>query len=125
MQKSFEYCYTTQAIGDINIEDIGNCCIEAMSDMGETYYFLSRTNNGFTILFQYGPFVKDSDILEKSVSCTFKRIEYKESQIITAINKFLNNPYANITQAYEVDDYKEALKNCIDIVEYVCKEHVF
>lgn len=120
----FEYFYMTQAAGSLSIEDPGNCAIKAFADNGTEYIFASRTSLGSTMLFNFGPIVRDSEVLPKSVNCSFKRIDYSESQINTAIKKFLNNPYANITQAYEAD-YKEALDDCIDIAEYMKKENSF
>ena len=122
MQKTFEYCYTTQAIGDVLVEDIGNCCLKAFNDLGEEYYLITRTREGITAIFQFGPTVPNMEIPLKSVSLTFKRINYTESTINKIIDKFLNNPYANITQVLVVTDYNEILDSCIDIVDYLKQE---
>ena len=34
MQGTFEYFYTKSAFGQLDIEDIGNCCIQACNDEG-------------------------------------------------------------------------------------------
>lgn len=120
----FNYYFTTQAIGNLLIDDIGNCAIEANSDDGCFYYFVSKTTLGFTRIFQYGPLVKSSDVMHKSVRCTFKRIEYDQNKVAKEIKSFLNQPFVTITQAIEIDP-KEALNNCISIIEYMKDDEAY
>ena len=49
---------------------------------------------------------------------SFKRIDFDERKINKTIDAFLNNPYANITQAQEIS-IENALNNCIDMIEYI------
>lgn len=114
----FEYFYVQSINASINIDDIGNCAIAAYTDLGEVYYLVIKTLLGTTMVFQYGPLVDGSDILHKSVNCSFKRIGFKESAIQKVITNFLNNPYAKITQAVEITP-EEAYENCINIIEYM------
>ena len=66
--KHFEYFYTQQAVGQLNIEDLGNCAIEAFNDEGSHYYLVIKTQLGQSIVMEAGPFAIDISILEKSVS---------------------------------------------------------
>lgn len=118
MRKTFEYFYSREAIGNLDVEDIGNCSIEANDDLGNFYYMVIDTNLGFTRIFEYGPCNSDFNELPKAVGCTFNRIEFNEKQIQKRIYSFLNAPHRNITQAQLVDrDY--ALDGCKDIIEYM------
>ena len=114
----FDYFYTTSVNGTLEIEDIGNCCIEACTDIHECVYLLLDTKLGVTKVFQYGPIIPESEILEKSCICSFKRIDYSYNKIKKAIETFLNNPYIKITQAREIDKEK-CFKNCINIIDYM------
>lgn len=114
----FEYFYVQSINASIDIDDIGNCAIAAYTDLGEVYYLVIKTILGTTMIFQYGPLVDGSDILHKSVNCSFKRIGYKDTAIQKVINNFLNNPYAKITQAIEISP-EEVYENCIDIIKYM------
>ena len=38
MSRSFEYFYTQTAMGELEVEDMGNCVIEASNDMGCFWY---------------------------------------------------------------------------------------
>ena len=100
--QEFEYFYTQQVNGILQVDNIGECCIEACTDMHECYYLIIRTSMGASRVFQYGPIVPESEILEKSCTCSFKRLDFNEIKLGNIIKNFLNKPYANITQAQEI-----------------------
>ena len=106
------------AIGQLDVEDIGNCAIEANDDLGIYYYLVIETYLGFTKIFEYGPVQPDFNELNKSVSCLFNRIEFNDKKISKRIYTFLNAPTRNITQAQMVDK-NYALDGCKDIIEYM------
>ena len=120
----FNYFYTATAIGNLSIEDIYKCAVEANNDDREFYYLVIDSKLGFSKIFQYGPLVKDSDIMHKSVKCSFKRIEVDQFKIEKEIKGFLNNPFANITQAVEIP-INEALANCKSLIEYMKDSEAF
>lgn len=124
MSRSFEYFYTQTAMDILEVEDTGNCVIEASNDTGMFWYLCIQTNLGWTKITEYGPATPDFFELPKSVSLLFNRIEYDERKIITAINMFLNNSKRNITQAREVtlDDMLDNTKN---ILEYIVDPNNF
>lgn len=115
---SFEYFYQRMAVGNLDIEDLGNCAIEANNDDGLFYYLLIETNLGFTKVFEYGPIQPDFHELPKSVKCTFDRIEYTEAKLSKIIQNFLNGGFKGITQA-QIIDKDTLLDNCTDIIEYM------
>lgn len=114
---NFEYFTVKTIMADIEIDSIGNCAIEANNDNGEFYYLVIRTDNGLSQVFEYGP-TCHSGILEKSVNCSFMRINYTDAKIGKIIKGFLNNPYHNITQAKEIT-IEEALEHCDDMLLYM------
>lgn len=116
--QEFEYFYTQQVNGILQVDNIGECCIEACTDMHECYYLIIRTSMGVSRVFQYGPIVPESEILEKSCTCSFKRLDFNEIKLGNIIKNFLNKPYSNITQAQEIS-IEDALNNCIDMIEYI------
>jgi len=44
--RTFEYFFTRQAVGELEVEDMGNCCIEATNDQGMLYYLVTDTKLG-------------------------------------------------------------------------------
>lgn len=118
MTNNFEYYYTKSAMGEITVDDVGDCAIEACNDDGLVWYLIIDTSLGNSRIFEYGPIMIDLEELPKSVTCKFDRIEFDERKINKRITEFLNSPYKNITQATVVP--KEiALDSCIDIIDYM------
>lgn len=124
MRQNFGYFYSSMAIGQLDVDDIGNCAIEANNDEGNYYYMVIETNLGFTKIFEYGPVQPDFNEMCKSVTCTFDRIEFNEKKISKRIYSFLNAPGKNITQA-QIVDKEYALDGCKDIIEYVRNSNNF
>ena len=114
----FNYFYEKRVNADIEIEDIGNCAIQAYNDDGKSFFLIIKTDLGLSSICTYGPLIEELDLLPKVVNCKFERITYKESKLKEIIDKFLNNPYNGITSAIEID-FNEALDKCIDILNYM------
>ena len=66
---NFDYFTVQTVMANIEIEDIGNCAIEANNDNGEFWYLIIRTTLGSTQIFEYGPTIH-TGIMEKSVNCS-------------------------------------------------------
>ncbi len=114
----YEYFYVAQVNGTIQIEDPGNCTIQANNDDGASYYLIIETWLGITRIFEYGPTRVDVDRLLNKVTCNFTRLNYNDLKINKAIDSFLNNPHRGITSAYEITK-EEALNNCKSIINYM------
>ena len=114
MRSSFNYFYTTTAEDCIDIEDIGNVCIQASNDTGQNWILLIRTKLGFSYILEYGPFFYGK--ITEYLSHTFQRIEYSEYKLEKKINKFLNEPKRVITQV-QIRDEEEALELMTNVVE--------
>ena len=115
---NFQYSYITQNQADLEIDDIGNCAIEALNDAAEAYYLVIKTKYGTTSVVSYGPIIPDVDVFPKSVNCSFKRLDYDEFKVEKIIDEFLNKGFRNISQAREISP-DEALSNCRSIIEYM------
>lgn len=116
-----KYFHMVTAMDSIEIEDVGQCAIEACNDSGAFYYLIIKTRDGFSDILEYGPIVLDVKILPKSVICNYTHIEYDQKKIVKIIDTFLNNPKRNITQAREIDK-EEALNNCRSLIGYMKEE---
>lgn len=117
MNASYEYFYVEQAVGNLDIEDIGNCCIQANNDNCEFYYLVILTDYGITRVLEYGPYVESYTPL--FITSAFQQFDYNEQRIDKLINKFLNNQKRQITQAILVDfdDIKNNLVNPINFIQ--------
>lgn len=121
---TIEYYYTKQVNGELEIEDLGNCCVVANDDQGLFYIIIVRTSLGTTRIMEYGPSAPDFDTLPKGVNQTFSRLDYNEGKIRSTIDKFLNNPYRQITQAF-VMDIQEGFALCKSITDYMMNEEAY
>ena len=116
----FDNQYTPQNF--IEIESVGNVCIEAINeDDGLYYYLLIKTSLGTTSIFEYGPVIPDIDKLFDSYVVSFDRMSYNEKKLSLFLRKWLNDRKRNITAAYVIDESK-FLDNYKDIA-YTIKNY--
>lgn len=99
----------------IEIENIGNVCIEAINENdGLFYYLLIKTSLGTTSIFEYGPVIPDIDKLFDSYNVSFNREQYNEKKLKIFISKWLNDRMKKITAANIIEE-KIFLDNYRDI----------
>lgn len=113
---TFEYLQRVIVDAELEVPDIGECCIQARNDLGEEWYLLIRSDMGFVDLIEYGPAHPDFNVLPNSVSLTYDHFEYSVFKLEKRIDKFLNNSKRMITQASvtEVDDIRKFIVNPVD-----------
>ena len=122
-----EYFFSQSAAASLNIEDFGNCAIEANNDDGLFWYLIIDTSLGWTRMLTYGPIDPLSPTMEESCTCSYARFEFNGPKIVKAIDRFLNTERKKImpiTQAREISR-DNALAHCKSIVEYMKGFEVF
>lgn len=109
-----EMCYMEQ----LDVEDIGNVCIRAVSEHELEYYIITKTILGKTFILKFGPILPDLQALWSGFSVNFSKIDYKEGKIIKEISAMLNNsnPKDKIAKAEVITEY-EAFSIFPDIIE--------
>lgn len=114
----FEYLYTMQATGNIDIENIGDFAISVTNDMCKEWLMIVRTEYGICQIIQYGPLLIDFDELPENVNYNYQRMEYNEGKLVRMIDKFINDPSKLATQVTEIsiDDATNRIVNMIDVV---------
>lgn len=112
----FEYLQRVVVEADLEVENIGECVIEATNDIAEFFYLIIKTQLGWTEVLEYGPCLPDMDILSSNYNIKYSRFEFNSSKIERIIDKFLNEPKRVITQAKVTDlpSIIECLVNPID-----------
>jgi hypothetical protein len=112
----YEYLATVQFTGVIDIDNIGNVCLEALNDFGMMWLLCIKTVEGQTEVIEYGPILVDIDKLSESVYYTYDRFQFDSRKIDRRIEQFINNPKRIITQVNEIDikDCKERIISMID-----------
>lgn len=115
---TFEYLQRVVVDGTLEVENVGECVIQANNDFGEEYYLIITTELGYTSILEYGPIVPDLDQLQPTYNIRYSNFEYSQFKIEKTIDKFLNEAKRLITQAkiVELEDIRENLINPIDKV---------
>lgn len=112
----FDNQLTPQNLIDVN--DIGQCCIECVNKEGSYYYIVIKTSLGTTTIVTCGPVDIDLDTLPNGYTTSLKRMDYKEDKIAKEIKFFLNDRTKKIVEAKEVS-LEEALNNFRDLATYL------
>ena len=120
----FKYAATNSYTAEIEIEAIGNVCIEAITSMGAMYYIMIHTHAGMTQVFEYGPTLVDLEYLPHNFTMNYERFEYSEPLVSRKIRSFLNNPKKNIFQA-KIVSMEEVMQNCPNIIKFVKEKFVY
>lgn len=121
----FKYFYVRTHTDALDVENIGNCFIEAFGDNGTRQYLWIRTELGFTKILEAGPYVDDGKIPCKSCDISFQSTEFSESKIIKRIESFLNTIKYHITQAFDKqEEYteEEKFEKLYNLINYMEKE---
>lgn len=122
----FKYYYVQTYSDILDIENLGNCFIEAFSDKGLKVYLWIRTELGFSKILEAGPYIDDGKIPCKVCDISFFQTEFSESKIIKRIQSFLNTPKYAITQAFDKqEEYteQEKFEKLYNIINYMEKEN--
>lgn len=113
LRVEFNNQYVPQNI--LEIESVGNVCIEAINENdGLFYYLLIKTSLGTTSIFEYGPVIPDIDKLYDNYLVSFNRMQYNEKKLNMFIIKWLNDRMKKITAANIIEE-KVFLDNYKDI----------
>ncbi len=82
----------------LDIPDIGDCALRCTSQDFEDYYLVVQTIMGKSYILTYGPVMADIDALEDNFALFYKKMDYKEGQIVKTINNLINDPHKNINE---------------------------
>ena len=115
---TFDYLERVVVDGQLEVDDIGQCIIQANNDLAEEFYLIIKTELGWSEILEYGPCVPDLELLQYNYQIKYSRIEYNQGKLERTIDKFLNDPKRMITQAKLValEDIHDNLINPIDKV---------
>ena len=87
----------------IEIDDVGNICLQLFNDLGYYWIIETRTQHGQTEIRTYGALSdshKGFTDLGFMFNCT--RLEYNDTKIKNFIDKFINDSKKGISQVFEI-----------------------
>lgn len=103
MRVTIPYLYELTPMDSVEIEDVGNICLQLFNDLGYYWVIEIRTQHGQTEIRTYGPLsdsYKGFTDLGFNFNCT--RMEYNDTKIKNFIDKFLNDNKKGISQVFEI-----------------------
>lgn len=109
---NFPYFYASQNLDSIDIENIGNVCLEARNDLGLVWYLSIKTILGWSLIETWGPILYE-EYMDYHYKYTCDYEEYNDSRLPRKIDKFINDPKKIITQVFftDLDFVKEKISN--------------
>lgn len=116
MEATYNYLPTTAYGDSINIENIGECCLECCNDIGEVYYLWVTTSLGMTKILQYGPYY--DGIAPQNCLYYYQQFQYNEQKIDRAISKFIGDQKKAISQIQQVEP-TDILDKIVDLKEFM------
>ena len=115
-----EYDIKKQAGGLLEVDEVGQLCIEAKTEDGKECYLIIRTTMGTSYILEYGPIVPDlgtmNNIKETPLSCTMYPMQFNQKKLLNTIYNFLNKSTYKIVSA-TIIDYADALNRCEDLIK--------
>lgn len=113
----FKYLYEMQAIGSIDIEDIGNVCLSLTNNLYREYIIIVKTECGMTKIIQYGPRQIDMQLPCPSITYTYQEFEFNQNKISKIIDKALNgSSLCSQATIISIDEAKERIKNLVEFL---------
>lgn len=104
---------------ELEIESVGNVCIEAIDNAGQNYYLIIRTSLGVSSVLEFGPVIPDIELLPKSTKIEFKRFGFSEEKLHKIITKFLADRGQQRMEGAYIVDFDYALDSGVNIFEYM------
>lgn len=100
---SFEYFYTQQATGQIDIENLGEFALSCTNDDFQEFILVVHTTLGLTKILEYGPLSIDDVSPVNFCTCNYSLMPYDESKLSKLVNRVLNDTRRAITQCTLID----------------------
>ena len=113
-----EYNKDIVALNFIDIQDIGNCCLECISADEMYFYIINKTSLGVCTMFTCGPIIPDVSLIPSGFAIIINKIEYNTKLILKELSLYINNKNKKIVEVNEIS-VEQAVKEFRDIGKYI------
>ena len=111
MDASYDYNTQTVLMSSIDVEDIGNCVLEAVDQNGCYHYLIVSTANGYSKVVEWGPVIPDVDIVPSGYKSAYSYMSYSDSKIGGIIRKWVLGGKGINFEHIEQVSFTDALSN--------------
>ena len=100
---NFPYMYVTNSFANLDVEEVGDCCIQIFTDDGMTGYLYIDSKDGQSKVLELTYLPTDLDLLPilNKFNFNYSYFEYSFNKLCNIIRKFLVN--SKITQALLIE----------------------
>ena len=113
----FDYMQVITVGAQLEVDEVGDCCILGRDDLGQEYYLIIKTKMGTCNIIEYGPALPDFEILPKKVTYKFDREDYNETKLSKRIEKFLVAYPITYAQCVELEEIGEFIRAPLEYME--------
>ena len=89
-------------VDSLCVEDIGNCALEALDNLGQYHYIIVKTVHGQSHVLSFGPVIPDLETLPKSFTVEYYFSSYNDKKLAKALQVWAAGPqklnFEQITQ---------------------------
>lgn len=89
MNSEFRFNTQTTQIDSIDVEDIGNCALEAIDQLGRFFYFIIVTVEGWSKVITFGPVIPDIKLLPTGYKSSYDYMSYADTKVQKMIQKWV------------------------------------
>lgn len=119
----FDFNQERVAQSSLDVEDVGNVCIEGVNEEGYFSYIIVKTSFGKTNIFTFGPIIPDLDQLVKNFSFNYTSMTYNQGKIVKLLFAWLNdNKKLTSAKIIEEDEALTALPNFVNCISNSSEE---
>ena len=74
---TFEYMQRVVVEANLEVDNVGDCVLQANNDFGNEYYLLIKTELGWSEVLEYGPCIPDIQILPLDYKIAWIRVGFQ------------------------------------------------
>ena len=102
----------------LDVDNIGDCAIEAWNEEGMYYHIIIRTDCGMSTITTSGPVMPNVDLLPSGFKQDLYIMPYKEDKLMKTIANFLNDGSKKIKEAKTME-IEDAIAEFRDLKDYL------
>lgn len=86
------------------VENIGNCALEALDELGQYYYIIVKTVQGQSHILSFGPVIPDLEVLPKTFKLDYYSTQYNDKKLAKSLQVWATGQQkTNFEQITQID----------------------
>lgn len=104
MDSNIKFNRQSVYVDSLCVEDIGNCALEALDNLGQYHYIIVKTVQGQSHILSFGPVIPDLDELPKSFKVEYYYTPYNDKKLAKSIQVWaMGQQRINYEQITQID----------------------